>query len=84
MGPLLPASFLKKVDRRFALLKHDFDSYKIAYENLKDETGLIYLHLNKTDFLKQKMIIIDKIGIYHEIDLDSMEFLIQKGRAYLF
>jgi hypothetical protein len=59
-------------------LEKDFTSYKIAYEELKEETGLLFLHLTKTDFFHQKLIIVDKIGIAHTLDLDKTEFILQK------
>jgi hypothetical protein len=59
-------------------LAKDFGSYKLAYEKLRTETGLVYLHLNKTDHLNQTLDLIDNIGIHHPIDLDRYEFLIQK------
>ncbi|MBS0651474.1 MAG: hypothetical protein JSR93_09970 [Verrucomicrobia bacterium] len=65
---------LKKLDE----LHKDFASYKIAYDELKEETGIVYLHLNKTDYLKQTLTFYDKIGIKHEVALDQMEFLVQR------
>ncbi len=59
-----------------------FNSCKIAYEHFKDETGLLYSHLNKTDDLHKIITIRDKLGIYHKVDLDKTEFLVQK-RAVL-
>lgn len=60
----------------------DFQSYKIAYEELKEETGLIYLHLNKTKNSPIPLTIVDKLGIQHHLDLNEYEFYIQK-RAIL-
>lgn len=59
-------------------LAKDFGSYKLAYDNLREETGLLYLHLNKTRHLNQTLDLIDKIGIHHPINLDHYEFLVQK------
>ncbi len=59
-------------------LAKDFGSYKLAYERLRNETGLLYLHLNKTSHLNQILDLVDKIGIHHKIDLDQYEFLVQK------
>lgn len=56
----------------------DFTSYKIAFDNLREETGLVFLHLNKTNNLNITIPIYDKIGIQHFISLDSMEFILQK------
>lgn len=67
-----------------ALIKHnrDFTSYKIAYEQLREESGLIYLHLNK-GACSHSLRIVDKIGIEHLIDLNNVEFIVQK-KAQLF
>lgn len=78
-APFLPQYFSeKKTAKREALLNHDYASYLIAYEKLRDETGLLYLHLNKTSHLKQKLTLVDKLGITHTIALDDTSFLIQK------
>jgi hypothetical protein len=79
---LQPLWVKKCVEKRMALMK-TFASYKIAYEDLREQTGMLFLHLNKTRDLKQKIRIIDALGISHLLDLDSMEFLVQK-RADLF
>ena len=77
--PLLlqPYKIGKMLKKREGLIR-DFQSYKIAFEELRQETGLLYIHLNKTEHLKKKLVIHDKIGIAHEIDLDRMEFVVQK------
>lgn len=59
-------------------LAKDFGSYKLAYDLLRDETGLLYLHLNKTEHLNQTLDLVDKIGIHHPINLDNFEFLVQR------
>lgn len=53
-------------------------SWKVAFEHLKDETGLLYVHLNKTHDLNKKLVIYDKIGMQHIVDLDQMEFCVQR------
>ncbi|HSW86801.1 MAG TPA: hypothetical protein VLG49_04800 [Rhabdochlamydiaceae bacterium] len=55
-----------------------FDSCKFAYNDLKEETGVIYIHLNKTKGLHKNIIIVDNLGIEHSIPLDSIEFVVQK------
>lgn len=67
-----------KIKQKRQELEKDFNSYKIAYEQFKEETGLVYLHLNKTEGRHQKLKLHDKIGVVHELDLDRMEFLVQK------
>ena len=67
----------KWVHRKNEKFELFFDSCKIAHDDFKEQTGLIYLHLNRTDYLKQHMTIIDKLGIEHSIDLDQIDFALQ-------
>jgi len=68
----------EKIEKKWNKLDGFVRSWKIAFENLKDETGLVYVHLNKTDNLHRQMTIYDKIGKQHIISLDQMEFCIQR------
>jgi hypothetical protein len=70
----------KKENRR----NQEFLSYKLAYQNLPNETGLIFLHLNKTKELNQTLDLVDKLSIHHQIPLDNYEFLIQKRACLLY
>jgi hypothetical protein len=54
-----------------------FNSVKLSYDNLKEETGLIYLHLNPTSSFHKKLILHDPNGIAQEVDLDTSRFYIQ-------
>jgi hypothetical protein len=84
----LPSVFelsrLHKLHRALFKLNRDFSSYKLAYEDLREETGLIYIHLNKGTELERTLNIVDKIGIEHEIDLDKVEFVVQKRADQLY
>lgn len=55
-----------------------FASYKDAYEFLRNETGLIYIHFNKTREFKSRVRLVDSKGKQHFVDLDAMEFVVQK------
>jgi hypothetical protein len=59
-------------------LHKTFTSYLIAYQELKEETGLVAIHLLPTDSLQVDLTIIDKIGISHKLPSDQTAFLIQK------
>lgn len=80
---LQPLKIRKMIAKKNELNK-DFQSYKIAFEEMKEETGLLYLHLNKTSHLKKHLKIYDKIGIAYDLDMDKMEFLIQKKAKLVF
>lgn len=75
---------LGKLLRKQAELATDFQSYVIAYQEMKEETGLLYLHLNKTTDLHQKITIHDRLNIAYELDLDQTEFLVQKRATLVY
>jgi len=72
------------VRRRLKNLRWVFNGYKIAYENFRQDTGLVFIHLAKTDYLKQQAIVIDDKGQEHQIDLDKTEFVLQEKAELLF
>ncbi len=83
LGPL-DALRLPKLNKALRKLNRDFTSYKIAYEDLQDETGLIYIHLNKGTSLCRSLTIIDKLGIEHQVPLDEVEFIVQAHAQLLY
>ena len=60
-----------------------FASYEIAFEALREETALLYVHLHPTEHLNKRVTLIDRLGIAHTLDLDKAGFMVQK-RAKLF
>ncbi|KIC71371.1 hypothetical protein [Candidatus Protochlamydia amoebophila] len=79
-APPLPAIIQyrkEKEKKKWDKLDGFVKSWKVAFENLKQETGLIFVHLNKTENLQKQLVIYDKIGRRHQIDLDQMEFCVQ-------
>lgn len=74
------ASFLKK--GRFVwqvpYVEPILESYKLAYSHLAKETGLLYIHLNKTTGKLPTVTLVDKQGMIFHLALDETEFVIQK------
>ncbi len=66
------------IEKRTKKLLRDFSSYKLSMEHLQEETGLLYVHLNKTTALNKEARIIDKLGIQHRVNLDQVGFVLQK------
>ncbi len=62
--------------REFRLTR-TFASCKLAYDALKEETGVLYVHLNPTDYFHRTLTIIDKNGIRYQVPLDTSKFLLQ-------
>jgi hypothetical protein len=67
----------KRKANRFRNFKSAIKSYKLAFENLKEETGILYTHFERTD-LNKKVTLIDNLGSSYKIDLNSTFFIIQK------
>ena len=84
LSPLLHHYRLKLTGGGQERLDLIFGSCKISYELLKEETGLIYVHLNKTNNLQKKLTIVDKLHIAHTVDLDQIEFVVQKKAKMLY
>lgn len=68
----------KMVAKRARKREKDFTSYKLAFEKLKNETGLVYIHLNPTKTLKTSVTLYDKIKIQYKLSLDEFGFILQK------
>jgi hypothetical protein len=87
MKHLLPSlgDYVKgRVERRRSNLAAIFAAHKLAYEALREESGLVFIHLNKTDDLNTQMAIVDRLGRRHLIDLDKFEFVVQERAELLF
>lgn len=68
----------EKIEKKWKKLDGFVTSWKVAFENLKEETGLMFVHLNKTNNLQKQLSIYDKMGQKHTVSLDQMEFCIQR------
>lgn len=81
-------SFLEEKRKNLRLdkehrLRFLLNSFQIAYEELNEETALIYLHLNETNAFQSKTKIIDRIRRGYWIDLDSSAFILQKKKPLM-
>jgi len=63
--------------KKWGKLHRTLTGYKLAYDHLLEETGLITLHLKPytTPLITR---LIDRLGIEHTVDLGSTYFVIQK------
>ncbi len=71
-------SNVQMAKKSLAKLHNSFHSYKLAFQELKEETGLLYVHLNPSHDLKKIITIIDKLGAHYQIPLDHVTFILQK------
>ncbi len=62
-------------------IQRSLSSIHLAHSALKEETGLLYLHLNPSlasQEFQQKLTIVDPSGIEHQIDLNQTRFFLQR------
>lgn len=76
--PPVAAYLQEKISAKQAKLHAAFASWKLAYEELKKETGVIYVHFNKKKEWNRQLILYDKLGRQHRLELDDLEFMVQK------
>ena len=66
-----------KLAKKRQIISDLFDSFQLASRYLKEETGILFLHLRKTSDFESQMTIIDKIGKQHRLDIDQTYFVLQ-------
>lgn len=54
------------------------NSYLLAIDPLQKETGLIFLHLDRSQYLDTQLLVLDKKGNQRMVPLDEYAFLFQK------
>jgi hypothetical protein len=59
-------------------LRQFFERYRLAFQDLRDEAGLVYVHLDQSTALSQKLEVVDKEGRTHQVDLNVCPFVLQK------
>ncbi len=73
------ASYQKK---KLGKLKRTLNGYQLAFNHLREDTGLLSLHLSPTAS-PLLTTLVDRLGIEHAIDLSSTYFVLQRKAAPL-
>jgi len=76
--PFLKSWGEAKSARKKRLVESVFSGYKLAFDSHREETGLLYIHLNQTTHLNHQITVIDKLGCTRSIDLDATFFVLQE------
>lgn len=74
----IPSTCNELITQKQARKNLQFTSYKKAFTQLKEQTGLIYLHLTTSSNLKNKITLYDNIGVKHALIADETAFILQK------
>jgi hypothetical protein len=59
-------------------LEKYFHRYELSYQDLKEETGLVYIHLDPGTAVSQTVEVVTKEGVTHSIDTTHYPFVLQK------
>lgn len=81
--PFVEEYQLAKAEEKKIKLENVFRSWKIAFEDLKSETGVVFVHINKTHEWDKTLAIRDKLGMIHQVNLDQTEFMLQRRAELL-
>lgn len=77
--PVLTGWFKEKKERKQQEKRNKvFLSFKLSLDHLPKETGMLYVHLNPTSDLKKALSFTDAKGFMHSLDLDPLQFIVQK------
>lgn len=80
---LFSKSFREKADFVKNHREEIFSSSKLAFEEIPRESGILFVHLNKTENLLRGIRISDPMGQGHKIKGDEASFLIQRKATYI-
>ncbi|HEY2811521.1 MAG TPA: hypothetical protein VGJ00_09070 [Rhabdochlamydiaceae bacterium] len=77
--------------RRIQIKEHNvarhaeiMENYKASFSDLKEETGVILLHINCTEHLKKTATLIDKAKNRYSLPLDDVTFILQHKAKLIF
>ncbi len=73
--PWIPLQNYQK--KKLGKLIRTMNGYQLAFDRLREETGLLYLHLSPTK-TPLPTTLVDRLLIEHSIDLSSVYFVLQK------
>lgn len=82
-GYLFSKDFRNKMDERQSHRQEIFSSSKMSYQEFPEESGIVYVHLNRTDDLIKGIKIYDFSGQCWRLRGDDASFVIQKKADYV-
>ena len=70
----------RKAIKAYNLTRYAYfmNNYKMSYLDLKEEAGLILVHINRTENLNKIINLIDKTGNRYSVSLDDVTFILQQ------
>lgn len=82
-GYLFSQSFRDRMHNRESQREEIFTSSKMGYEQFPEESGILYVHLNKTEDLIKGIKLHDFTGQMHRFRGDEASFILQRKADYI-
>ncbi|MGH2612260.1 MAG: hypothetical protein ACRDFB_04335, partial [Rhabdochlamydiaceae bacterium] len=84
LGYLFSSSRKNIKEHNLRRLELSFHSFFLAAQPLVNETAVLYVNLQPTVELHQKVHLVDRLGVHYDLPLDSVAFVVQKkGVSFL-
>lgn len=83
VGYLFSGEYREKMNERQSHRIEIFSSSKMAYEEFPEESGILYVHLNRTDNQIKGIKLHDFNGVSYRIRGDETSFVLQKRAVYV-
>lgn len=64
-------------------LRFLLNSFHLAFEELQEETALLYLHLYRTDHFNFPLVLQDRLGRSHLLDPNQTSFIVQEKKPIM-
>jgi len=76
----------RKAIKKYNLIQLDYRlrSYVHCYEELKEETGILFLHINPTKSLHRSAVLVDRTGVEYRVPLDQVVFIVQRKASLIY
>src|SRR5579872_7167554 len=81
---LFPSLLHQTDSSRIKKVRRDFASYLMAWQELREETALVYLHLNRDLSFKRTITLVDKLHCQCQLNLEGIPFVLQKNVEMLY
>ena len=80
--PDIKKQVLRKEAKKKKELDQLFQCWKDSYEQLPEETGVLYVHLDQSK-IAESIRLRDKMGFLHEVPVEKVDFLVQQRAELL-
>jgi len=83
--PNFVADMLRGKQRKEKLerLHKMIQSAELAYEKAPEQTGILYIHLNKTHHVHKKLTVLDRKENLLNVPLDDVQFILQRKAMFI-